>query len=215
MGAAVSALQSLTAPKAKAGSAPKPGSKGKKKDVAHQTGVDEEQEALDSIITLRILEGRNLKSMDSNGLSDPYVIVRVGKREHVTKIKYRTLNPVWNETFELQLPAKEYVDVRLTVMDNDLVGADDLIGEAMAECDGTKQLLWLPLENVEFPEGCGDVLIEIWRRNRAVAPCDFTLRVKIISGHELPAMDVIGTSDPYATVTYAGRKRTTAVIMKN
>jgi len=215
MGAAVSALQNLTAPKAKAKAGSKPGSKGKKKEVAHQTDVDEEEEALDSIITLRILEGRNLKAMDSNGLSDPYIIVRVGKTEFVTKIKYRTLNPVWNETFELQLPAKEYVDVRLTVMDNDLVGADDLIGEAMAECDDTKKLLWLPLENSEFPEGCGDVLIEVWRRNRAVSPCNLTLRVKIISGHDLPAMDVIGTSDPYATVTYAGRKRTTAVIMKN
>ena len=33
----------------------------------------------------------------------------------------------------IELLAKEYVDVRLTVMDNDLVGADDLIGEAMGE----------------------------------------------------------------------------------
>ena len=218
MGAAVSAFQSLAAPKAK--TQPKPGSssssqKGKKKEVAHSTGFDQDLDAYDSVLTLRILEGRSLKAMDSNGFSDPYVIVRVGKHEFVTKIKFRTLNPVWNETFELELPSKEYTDVRLTVMDNDLVGADDLIGEATAECGSSKQRLWLSLENSEFPDGCGDVLIELWRRNRAVLPCECTLRVKIISGHELPAMDIIGTSDPYAVVSYAGRKRTSAVVAKN
>lgn len=218
MGAAASALQKLTAPKA--GAQPKPSSKGsagkgKKKEVAHNTDVNQEMDVCDSILTLRILEGRNLKAMDSNGLSDPYVIVRVGKAEFITSIKFRTLNPVWNETFELELLAKDYVDVRLTVMDNDLVGADDLIGEATAECDGALQQLWLPLTNAEFPDGCGDVLVEVWRRRRAVSPCASTLRVKIISGHELPAMDVIGSSDPYAVVSYAGRRRTTPVVMKN
>jgi hypothetical protein len=220
MGAAVSAFQSLATRAPKAKTQPKPGSsgsskKGKGKEVAHITEIDADLDVYDSVLTLRIVEGRNLKAMDSNGMSDPYVIARVGKTEFVTKIKFRTLNPVWNETFQLELLAKEYADVRLTVMDNDLVGADDLIGEAMAECDGAQQLLWLPLENAEFPEGCGDVLVEIWRRNRAVSPCVSTLRVKIISGHDLPAMDVIGSSDPYAVVTYAGRKRTTDVIMKN
>jgi hypothetical protein len=218
MGAAVSAFQNLAAPKAKA--QPKPGSsgsikKGKKKEVAHNTDIDEELDIYDSVLTVRILEGRGLKAMDSNGFSDPYVIVRVGKNEFVTKIKFRTLDPVWNETFELELLSKDYVDVRLTVMDNDLVGADDLIGEAMAECASWRQQQWLPLENSEFPDGCGDILIEAWRRNRAVSPCSSTLRIKVISGHDLPAMDITGTSDPYAVVTYAGRKRTTEVISKN
>lgn len=217
MGAAVSAFQSLAAPKVKA--QPKPGSngskKGKKKEVAHSTDVDEELDVYDSVLTVRILEGRGLKAMDSNGFSDPYVIVRIGKSEFVTKIKFRTLDPVWNETFELELLSKDYVDVRLTVMDNDLVGADDLIGEATAECGPSKQQLWLPLENAEFPDGCGDVLVELWRRNRAVSPSPSTLRVKIISGHDLPAMDITGTSDPYAVVSYAGRKRTTEVAPRN
>ena len=103
--------------------------------------IDKDLDIYNSVLTLRIVEGRNLKAMDSNGMSDPYVIARVGTAEFVTKIKFRTLNPVWNETFQLELLAKEYVDVRLTVMDNDLVGADDLIGEAMAECDGALQRL--------------------------------------------------------------------------
>jgi hypothetical protein len=218
MGAAASAFQRLAAPKASA--QPKPGSrgsskKGKKKEVAHDTDINDELDVYDSVLTLSILEGRNLAAMDSNGFSDPYVIVRVGKTEFVTSIKFRTLNPVWNETFEIELLAKDYVDVRLTVMDNDLMGADDLIGEATAECSNSRQQMWLPLTGAAFPDGCGDVLVEVWRRNRAVVPCVCTLRVKIISGHELPAMDVVGSSDPYAAVTYAGRKRTTPVIMKN
>ena len=36
---------------------------------------------------------------DSNGLSDPYVILSCGKHTHKSHIKYKTLDPVYNQTF--------------------------------------------------------------------------------------------------------------------
>ena len=48
------------------------------------------------------LKGRDLAARDLNGLSDPYVrITLLPDKKHrlETKIKRRTLNPRWNETF--------------------------------------------------------------------------------------------------------------------
>lgn len=50
-------------------------------------------------------EGQQLLSADSNGLSDPYakIEIKVGSKKHNFKSKtiYKTLDPVWNEVFEV------------------------------------------------------------------------------------------------------------------
>jgi hypothetical protein len=35
------------------------------------------------------------------GYSDPYCVLQAGQQKHVTKIKKKTLNPLWNESFLL------------------------------------------------------------------------------------------------------------------
>ena len=54
------------------------------------------------MISIVSLQARDLAAKDTNGLSDPYVRVTLlpdKKRRLETKIKRRTLNPRWNETF--------------------------------------------------------------------------------------------------------------------
>jgi hypothetical protein len=48
-------------------------------------------------VTVTVLEGRNLAAMDSNGLSDPYVVVRMGKKKKKVPTRFKTLNPAWTK----------------------------------------------------------------------------------------------------------------------
>ena len=53
-------------------------------------------------LILLSLQGKDLAARDLNGLSDPYVrITLLPDKKHrlETKIKRKTLNPKWNETF--------------------------------------------------------------------------------------------------------------------
>ena len=49
-----------------------------------------------------LFQGKDLKACDANGFSDPYVRITLlpdKKHKLETKIKRKTLNPKWNETF--------------------------------------------------------------------------------------------------------------------
>ena len=54
-------------------------------------------------ILLTIEKGENLPAHDSNGLSDPYVVISVDKTHATfqTQVMKRTLNPHWNQTFTI------------------------------------------------------------------------------------------------------------------
>ena len=80
-------------------------------------------------ITLFVVAASNLKSVDSNGFSDPYVKVMHGmpnwKCIFKTSIKKKTLEPTWfSEMITFDIPD---FDIRLEVMDyNNFTGDKDL-----------------------------------------------------------------------------------------
>jgi hypothetical protein len=76
---------------------------------------------------VNIVNGEKLKAMDSNGLSDPYCVICLNSQKCKTKIKKKTLNPVFNETFTFN-NVRESDTLTIEVYDQDIMGKDDIIG---------------------------------------------------------------------------------------
>ncbi|KAK7332468.1 hypothetical protein VNO80_29220 [Phaseolus coccineus] len=52
------------------------------------------------LLTVALIEGSNLASVDSSGLSDPYVVFTCNGKTRTSSIKFQKSNPIWNEIFE-------------------------------------------------------------------------------------------------------------------
>lgn len=78
-----------------------------------------------------VIEARKLLVADSDGFSDPYVRLKVGKKKYKkTTVVYSNLNPVWNERFQLDVPEGTEDLLQIQVYDRDVgIGNDDLIGQ--------------------------------------------------------------------------------------
>ncbi|XP_012288340.1 synaptotagmin-7 isoform X2 [Orussus abietinus] len=155
-------------------------------------------------LILRIMQGKDLPAKDLSGTSDPYVRVTLlpdKKHRLETKIKRRTLNPRWNETFYFEgFPIVKLQSrvLHLHVFDYDRFSRDDSIGE-----------IFLPLCQVDFSEKpsfwkalkppakdkCGELLCSL-----CYHPSNSVLTITLLKARNLKAKDINGKSDPYVKV---------------
>lgn len=79
---------------------------------------------------LTLVGADGIPAMDSNGLSDPYVVFKIKDRKGKEKssIMYETLTPTWNEQFKLNVFSYDDDVLEIKMMDYDKVGKDDKIG---------------------------------------------------------------------------------------
>ncbi|KFQ56844.1 Multiple C2 and transmembrane domain-containing protein 1, partial [Pelecanus crispus] len=114
------------------------------------------------IVSVTLIEGRELKAMDSNGLSDPYVKFRLGHQKYKSKIVPKTLNPQWREQFDFHLYEERGGIIDITVWDKDAGKKDDFIGRCQVDLSTLSKeqthKLEMPLEE---GEGCLVLLVTL------------------------------------------------------
>ncbi|KAI4889043.1 hypothetical protein NFI96_023802 [Prochilodus magdalenae] len=88
------------------------------------SGGENKSQNVQYLLTINLKEGRNLVIRDRSGTSDPYVKFRLdGKTVYKSKVMYRNLNPVWNESFSFTVRDLEQ-SVSVQVYDRDLRSHD-------------------------------------------------------------------------------------------
>ena len=92
-------------------------------------------DSLDTIPTIKpltlfvkIIQAFNLKAIDSNGLSDPYCVLKINNQKKWTSVVAECLNPLWNEYFVFDINSLNYDVLSIDCMDKDRLSKDDLIG---------------------------------------------------------------------------------------
>jgi Ca2+-dependent lipid-binding protein len=88
-------------------------------------------ESINNMGNLRIdvLDAQDLPSADSNGKSDPFTKFELnGQEVFKTKTQKKTLNPSWNEVFNLSVPSRTAAHFKATVWDWDFADKPDFLG---------------------------------------------------------------------------------------
>lgn len=159
-------------------------------------------------LAVTVIQAEGLPGLDMSGTSDPYVKVYLlpdKKKKHETKVHRKTLNPVFNETFNFKVPFAEITSKTLifAIFDFDRFSKHDQIGEVKIPLN-TVDLAqtieeWRDLTSVEGEQGQENKLGDICFSLRYV-PTAGKLTVVILEAKNLKKMDVGGLSDPYVKI---------------
>uniref|UniRef100_A0A8D8QAC2 Otoferlin n=1 Tax=Cacopsylla melanoneura TaxID=428564 RepID=A0A8D8QAC2_9HEMI len=89
------------------------------------------------LVRVYVIKGTDLHPMDLNGKADPYVVLQLGSKRISDKENYvsKQLNPVFGKCFEIEATFPQDSMLTIQVLDWDLVGSDDLIGETRIDLE--------------------------------------------------------------------------------
>ncbi|XP_076311214.1 synaptotagmin-1-like isoform X2 [Tachypleus tridentatus] len=164
-------------------------------------------------LAVTVIQAEDLPGMDLSGTSDPYVKIYLlpdKKKKYETKVHRKTLNPVFNETFNFKIPYSEITTKTLVfaVFDFDRFSKHDQIGEiklSLSSVDLAQTIEeWRELTSVEGDHGqLGDICFSL-----RYVPTAGKLTVVILEAKNLKKMDVGGLSDPYVKISiHQGNRR--------
>lgn len=112
-------------------------------------------------VSVEVIRGRNLVTMDPNGKSDPYVKLQIGKQKRQTRTIFKSLDPEWKQRFEFSFPSmgdNESI-LKLFVMDKDTLASDQPMGQVtinLSELQLNQAIdKWYTVENVPTPNQKG------------------------------------------------------------
>lgn len=86
-----------------------------------------------SVLTVNVIQARDLKALDMSGKSDPYCIVIFQGQELRTQIQKSTLNPIWEEECAFDVSGKDEI-IKVYVFDKDYgTDQDDFLGQTFID----------------------------------------------------------------------------------
>ncbi|KAJ1523524.1 hypothetical protein ONE63_001375 [Megalurothrips usitatus] len=94
-------------------------------------------EPIHVLVRVYIVKANDLHPMDLNGKADPYIVLQLGSKRISDKENYisKQLNPVFGKCFEFEATFPQDSMLTVQILDWDLVGADDLIGETRIDLE--------------------------------------------------------------------------------
>uniref|UniRef100_A0A8C7BKZ9 Fer-1 like family member 5 n=1 Tax=Neovison vison TaxID=452646 RepID=A0A8C7BKZ9_NEOVI len=89
------------------------------------------------LVRVYVVRAINLQPQDSNGLCDPYVILKLGQTTMGNRDKYcpNTLNPIFGIMFELSCTIPLEKDLEIQLYDFDLFSPDEKIGTTVIDLE--------------------------------------------------------------------------------
>ncbi|XP_038821044.1 synaptotagmin-6 [Salvelinus namaycush] len=165
---------------------------------------DYESEAL----LVNILKAFDLPAKDLCGSSDPYVKIYLlpdRKRKFQTRVHRKTLNPMFDESFQFTVPYEELGSrkLHLSVFDFDRFSRHDMIGEVILEnlfevSDLSREMpIWKDIQYATSESvDLGEIMFSL-----CYLPTAGRLTMTVIKCRNLKAMDITGYSDPYVKVS--------------
>eukprot|EP01063_Lacrimia_lanifica_P036170 TRINITY_DN7108_c0_g2_i1.p1 TRINITY_DN7108_c0_g2~~TRINITY_DN7108_c0_g2_i1.p1 ORF type:complete len:1404 (+),score=410.65 TRINITY_DN7108_c0_g2_i1:58-4269(+) len=172
------------------------------------------------VLNMVIVKATGLKSADTLGQSDPYVVVTAtGHDPQQTPVVEGSLNPVWNHPMAYDLPpaGKAPPEFTLTVYDSDAVGKDLLGTGALRLTEAhllgyvnKKQTVTVPLTLKGATAGRLFVsLLALATGGEAgdgpvKGPCPAMMEIVLQRATGLEDRDGFGTSDPFVKVAVPG-----------
>ncbi|XP_033481553.1 fer-1-like protein 4 [Epinephelus lanceolatus] len=93
--------------------------------------------AIKVLIRVYVIKATNLAPTDPNGKADPYLVVQAGEQSLDTQDRYipKQLNPTFGEMFEFTVSFPLETELVVRVMDHDIIGSDDVIGETRLDLE--------------------------------------------------------------------------------
>lgn len=104
------------------------------------------------VLRVEVLRGRNLAAKDKGGTSDPFLVLTLGEQKEATSVISKTLNPEWNQTFELPVLTADSALLEAVCWDkdrfrNDYMGEFDVVLEDMFVAGSTSpDPMWFPVK---------------------------------------------------------------------
>uniref|UniRef100_A0A0K0FXQ9 Rabphilin (inferred by orthology to a D. melanogaster protein) n=1 Tax=Strongyloides venezuelensis TaxID=75913 RepID=A0A0K0FXQ9_STRVS len=187
-----------------------------KKDVLGSVQFELTYFANEKKLVIHLISARNLKAMDSNGFSDPYVKFHlipgnIKATKLTSKTIEKTLNPNWDEElvyYGVTEKEKQIKTLRITVLDRDRIGSD-FLGEVRVLLrklqNGVTQKFNLYLDSAMRSNALHEMPIEPLTRGKILIAISYnfsqgSLIVHIKRCSELIGMDSSGFSDPYCKI---------------